>query len=122
MKAPSRARMRRVVPGSEARRPRKSPSVSNKACKVGASGWILSPFLWLFMSKPIKIIFKGEEYLFIGRGASLEDGGTIVTEETDDEVEVYAQLHPNGLVIRLGEIIGTIKEILFIDDESEEVN
>lgn len=75
------------------------------------------------MSKPIKIIFKGQEYLFIGRGASLEDGGTIVTEEeTDDEVEVYAQLHPNGLVIRQGEIIGTIKEILFIDDESEEVN
>jgi hypothetical protein len=75
------------------------------------------------MSKPIKIIFKGEEYLFIGRGASLEDGGTIVTEDGDDyEAEVYAQLHPNGLVIRQGEIIGTIKEILFIDDESEEVN
>ena len=75
------------------------------------------------MSKPTKIIFKGEEYLFIGRGSSLEDGGTIVTgNRDDDEAAIYAQLHSNGLVIRLGEIIGTIKEILFIDDESEEIN
>jgi hypothetical protein len=76
------------------------------------------------MSKPIKIIFKGEEYLFIGRGSSLEDGGSIVTKtlEDDNEAAIYAQLHSNGLVIRSNEIIGTIKEILFIDDESEEIN
>jgi hypothetical protein len=75
------------------------------------------------MSKPLKIIFKGEEYLFIGRGSSLEDGGTIVTQMADeDEATIYAQLHSNGLVIRANEIIGTIKEILFIDDESEEIN
>lgn len=76
------------------------------------------------MSKPLKIIFKGEEYLFIGRGSSLEEGGSIVAYSLDDEEEatIYAQLHSNGLVIRSGEIIGTIKEILFIDDESEEVN
>lgn len=75
------------------------------------------------MSKPIKIIFKGEEYLFIGRGSSLEDGGTIVSKTADDdEAAIYAQLHSNGLVISSGEIIGTIKEILFIDDESEEIN
>ena len=42
--------------------------------------------------------------------------------DDDDEATVYAQLHSNGLVIRLGEIIGTIKEILFIDDESEGIN
>lgn len=78
----------------------------------------------LFMSKPIKIIFKGEEYLFIGSGGSLEDGGAIVakTLDEDDEAYIYAQLHSNGLVIRSNEIIGTIKEILFIDDESEEIN
>jgi hypothetical protein len=76
------------------------------------------------MSKPIKIIFKGEEYLFIGRGSSLEDGGHIVTETLgeEDEVSVYAQLHSNGLVIRSNQIIGTIKEILLIDDESEGIN
>jgi hypothetical protein len=76
------------------------------------------------MSKPVKIIFKGEEYLFIGRGSSLEDGGSIVAKiaDDDDEAAIYAQLHSNGLVIRSGEIIGTIKEILFIDDESEEIN
>lgn len=76
------------------------------------------------MSKAIKIIFKGEEYLFIGRGSSLEDGGAIVTKaaDEDDEASIYAQLQANGLVIRTGEIIGTIKEILFIDDESEEIN
>ncbi len=76
------------------------------------------------MSKPIKIIFKGEEYLFIGRGSSLEDGGQLVSRvvDEDDEAAIYAQLHPNGLIIRTGEIIGTIKEILFIDDESEEIN
>jgi hypothetical protein len=75
------------------------------------------------MSKPVKIIFKGEEYLFIGRGSSLEDGGSIVAKiADDDEAAIYAQLHSNGLVIRSGEIIGTIKEILFIDDESEEIN
>jgi hypothetical protein len=76
------------------------------------------------MSKPLKIIFKGEEYLFIGRGNSLEDGGAIINKMTDDddEASVYAQLHSNGLVIRSNEIIGTIQEILFIDDESEEIN
>jgi hypothetical protein len=76
------------------------------------------------MSKPIKIIFKGEEYLFIGRGGSLADGGAIVTGafDEDDEASIYAQLHSNGLVIRSNEIIGTIKEILFIDDESEGIN
>ncbi|MBD0371975.1 MAG: hypothetical protein ICV60_14130 [Pyrinomonadaceae bacterium] len=76
------------------------------------------------MSKPIKIIFKGEEYLFIGRGSSLEDGGQLIAKTADDEDEahIYAQLHSNGLVIRSNEIIGTIKEILFIDDESEEIN
>lgn len=76
------------------------------------------------MSKPIKIIFRGEEYLFIGRGGSWEDGGQLVSKAADetDEAAIYAQLHPNGLVIRSGEIIGTIKEILFIDDESEEIN
>lgn len=76
------------------------------------------------MNKPTKIIFKGEEYLFIGRGSSLDDGGTIVSGRgsDDDEATIYAQLHSNGLVIRMGEIIGTIKEILFIDDESEEIN
>lgn len=76
------------------------------------------------MSKPIKIIFKGEEYLFIGRGSSAEDGGVIVTKTVDEDQEaaIYAQLHSNGLVTRDGEIIGTIKELLFIDDESEEIN
>lgn len=75
------------------------------------------------MSKPIKIIFRGEEYIFIGRGSALEDGGTLVTKVEDDEdTAVYAQLHPNGLVIRSAEIIGTIKDILFIDDESDEIN
>jgi hypothetical protein len=76
------------------------------------------------MSKPIKIIFKGEEYLFIGRGSSLEDGGVIVADATDEDEEasVYAQLHSNGLVIRSNEIIGTVTEILFIDDESEGIN
>lgn len=76
------------------------------------------------MSRPIKIVFKGEEYLFIGRGSSLDDGGTIVNKNPDDEgdASIYAQLHSNGLVTRAGEIIGTIKEILFIDDESEEIN
>lgn len=77
------------------------------------------------MTKPIKLIFKGEEYLFIGRGGSLEDGGSLVASRAlDDEEEaaIYAELHSNGLVIRSGEIIGTIKEILFIDDESEEIN
>ena len=76
------------------------------------------------MSRPIKIVFKGEEYLFIGRGSSLDDGGTIVTKNMDDDGDatVYAQLHSNGLVTRAGDIIGTIKEILFIDDESEEIN
>jgi hypothetical protein len=78
----------------------------------------------LFMSKPIKIIFKGEEYLFIGRGSSPEDGGQLVSKALDEteEAAIFAQLHSNGLVIRSGEIIGTIKEILFIDDESEEIN
>lgn len=77
------------------------------------------------MTKPIKVIFKGEEYLFIGRGGSLADGGSLVSSralEDDEEASVYAELHSNGLVIRSGEIIGTIKEILFIDDESEEIN
>jgi hypothetical protein len=76
------------------------------------------------MTKPTKIIFKGEEYLFIGSGNTLEDGGAIVTGgfEEDDEASVYAQLHSNGLVTRAGELIGTIKEILFIDDESEGIN
>lgn len=75
------------------------------------------------MSKPIKIIFKGEEYLFIGRGGSLAEGGAIVTApDEEDEAAIYAQLHSNGLVIRSNEIIGTIKEILFIDDESEGIN
>lgn len=78
----------------------------------------------LRMSKPIKIIFKGEEYLFIGRGSSLEDGGAIVTRILDDDADaaIYAQLHSNGLVTRDGEIIGTIKELLVIDDESDEIN
>lgn len=76
------------------------------------------------MSKPMKIIFRGEEYLFLGRGSSLEDGGHIIasTLDDDDEAAIYAQLRPDGLIVRSGEIIGTIKEILFIDDESEEVN
>lgn len=76
------------------------------------------------MSKPIKIIFKGEEYLFIGRGGSLAEGGAIINTapDEDDEASIYAQLHSNGLVIRSNEIIGTIKEILFIDDESEGIN
>ena len=76
------------------------------------------------MSKSIKIVFKGEEYLFIGKGSSLEDGGALVTKNPDDDTdaEIYAQLHSNGLVTRDAEIIGTIKEILFIDDESEEIN
>ena len=76
------------------------------------------------MSKPTKIIFKGEEYLFIGRGSFLEDGGAILTKNggDDETAAIYAQLHSNGLVVRSGEIIGTIKEILFIDDESEEIN
>lgn len=54
----------------------------------------------------------------------MEDGGQLVSKAADDEDEaaIYAQLHSNGLVIRSGEIIGTIKEILFIDDESEEIN
>ena len=75
------------------------------------------------MSKTIKIIFKGQEYIFIGRGVSLEEGGTIVASDAEeDEAAIFAQLHSNGLVIRDGEIIGTIREILFIDDESEEIN
>jgi hypothetical protein len=76
------------------------------------------------MSKTIKIIFKGKEYLFIGRGSSFEDGGALITQDDDDDEEaaVYAQLQPNGLVIREGEIIGTISQLLFIDDESEEIN
>lgn len=54
----------------------------------------------------------------------MEDGGAIVTDAAneDEEAFVYAQLHSNGLVIRSNEIIGTIKEILFIDDESEGIN
>ncbi len=77
------------------------------------------------MTKPIKLIFKGDEYLFIGRGGSFEEGGSLIPSRAlDDEEEaaLYAELQPNGLVIRAGEIIGTIKEILFIDDESEEIN
>jgi hypothetical protein len=77
------------------------------------------------MSKTIKIIFKGEEYLFIGRGSSFEEGGALITQDVDEdepEAAVYAQLQPNGLVIREGEIIGTISQLLFIDDESEEIN
>jgi hypothetical protein len=76
------------------------------------------------MSRPIKIIFKGEEYIFIGRGGAVEDGGAIVTKTVDEDQEaaIYAQLHSNGLVTREGEIIGTIKELLFIDDESEGIN
>ena len=77
------------------------------------------------MSKPIKIIYRGEEYIFIGRGSSLEDGGRIITgapDDEDDEIAIYAELHSNGLIIRSGEIIGTIKDILFIDDESEGIN
>ena len=71
----------------------------------------------------MKIIFKGEEYLFVGRGNSLQEGGMLVRKDEDDELDVaYAQLHPNGLVIRDNEIIGTVREILLIDDESEEIN
>ena len=47
----------------------------------------------------------------------------LVRKDEDDELDVaYAQLHPNGLVIRDNEIIGTVREILLIDDESEEIN
>ena len=79
------------------------------------------------MSKPIKIIYRGEEYIFIGRGSSLADGGSIITgapadDDDEDEIAIYAELHSNGLIIRSGEIIGTIKDILFIDDESEGIN
>ena len=76
------------------------------------------------MSKPIKIIYRGEEYIFIGRGSSVADGGSIIkgAPDDEDEISIYAELHSNGLIIRSGEIIGTIKEILFIDDESEGIN
>ena len=75
------------------------------------------------MSKEMKIIFKGEEYLFIAEGSSLEDGGAIVTQERADNFEAaYAYLDSNGIIVRAGEIIGTIKDILVIDDESEEIN
>lgn len=59
-----------------------------------------------------KVLFRGQEFLFIG---SIENGGAIVTLGPFANFEnSYAHLMPNGEILRHGQKIGSVDDLEFL--------